>query len=127
MSNYSGGASHQTPKMTYFKNKKVEDDKDDLLDKHMNYKEYVEESSLEPSIYKSHNKFIDGVQHRTTGASVETILGGDVDINPWVGLRRPNYYSTTAGSSSRVVHSEIPDQMSKPYTRRLLSSPGTGY
>lgn len=56
------------------------------------YEDYMLNSGLEPSIVESHKRFTDEIQHRTSGASVETVFSHDVEPgNTWVGLRRPRY------------------------------------
>jgi hypothetical protein len=73
----------------------------------------IQQIGLESDIKESHNRFITEVHHRTTGASAAAVRSDDNDINPWVGLRRPNYWGGNAYSQNdaRVVSSEDPSQM----------------
>jgi hypothetical protein len=83
------------------------------------YRDFIASNSLEQSVYDSHNQFTTDANHRTSGASGLTIRTDDNDINPWVGLRRPNYLAVSTGDESRVVPSETPGQMPNP-TRKVL-------
>jgi hypothetical protein len=62
-------------------------------------------------VQKSHKKFIGEIQHRTTGASLETVRDDRNDVNGWVA--RPPMYRTRAqpGKGARVITSEIPSKM----------------
>ncbi len=76
-----------------------------------NYDSYVALNSLESSVYDSHNAFVSDMQNRVAGASAQSINSSDVDINPWVGLRRPNYQAAVPDANARVVPSHDPHQM----------------
>ena len=54
----------------------------DSSEPQIDHSEYVKQSSLESAVFDSHNKFIDEVHHRTTGASLMTTRGDDNDVNP---------------------------------------------
>lgn len=83
------------------------------------YDDYLVNEGLEKSVVESHNKFVDEIHHRTTGASAQSVLSGDVDVNPWVGLRRINYNAAFSQNDARTVSSESPDQMYDPTHFRL--------
>lgn len=91
-------------------NSNINDNTDESMD---NYNDFVALNSLESTVYKSHDNFVKDVQNRVTGASAMSIRADDNDVNPWVGLRRPNYYDVTPDINARVVPSEFPHQMSK--------------
>ena len=74
--------------------------------------EYILQNGIDSSVVESHREFTDETQHRTTGASVETVRDDPNDIVPWIGLRRPDYHGVFADKDARVTHSEDPRQMS---------------
>lgn len=76
------------------------------------FKETMQRMALEPSVEKSHRRFVKDLHHRTTGASTQSVLSGDNDVNKFVGLRRVAYNTAAqASSDARTVHSEDPEEM----------------
>ena len=68
--------------------------------------------SLEKDVFDSHREFTEDAYISTQGAnSTDTIRDDPNDVNPWVGLRRPDYTGAFSESDARVVSSEYPDQM----------------
>lgn len=73
----------------------------------MSYDDYVKDKSLETSTFASHNEYINDLKSSPNAANhVETILE-EVDVNPWVGLRRPEYQKISMGTDARTVPSYI--------------------
>jgi hypothetical protein len=67
--------------------------------------------SLEPDVYNSHKEFVEDAYISTQGANQDTELDHDVNIVPWVGLKRPEN-PDIEGSDARTVTSLYNDQMS---------------
>lgn len=76
-----------------------------------NFEDYIIGNGLEKSVTESHNQYVQDLQHRTSGASVETVTSHDENINPWVGLRRPDYSSIRIDGNAREVSSQTPEQL----------------
>lgn len=76
-----------------------------------NFEDYIMDNGLEKSVTESHNQYVQDLQQRTSGASVETVTSHDENINPWVGLRRPDYSSVRIDGSAREVSSQTPEQL----------------
>lgn len=74
--------------------------------------------SLEPEVYTSHDEYVADMNRSTSGASMMTIRSDDNDINPWIGLRRPDYHSVYPADDARVDSSETPSSM--PSATRYL-------
>jgi hypothetical protein len=68
--------------------------------------------SLEPDVYNSHKEFVDDAYISTQGANQDTELDHDVNIVPWVGLKRPQNIDLE-GSDARTVISLYNDQLSQ--------------
>lgn len=83
------------------------------------FEDYLIDAGLESTVIDSHQQFVNDIQKTTSGASVETVLAGDVDDNPWVGIRRPNY-DVKVDSSARTVPSA--EQSRMPTARRYSGS-----
>jgi hypothetical protein len=78
----------------------------------MNYQQAIQSMSLEEDIQNSHSKWIGAIEHRTTSASKESVRDDPNDINPWVGLRRPNYKTKAQPlAEARTIASDIPCEM----------------
>lgn len=75
------------------------------------YNSVMQYASLEPEVFDSHNSYSSNVGIANSGASSLSVRSDPNDVNPWVGLRRPDYHSVHSGCDVRVDHSEIPDQM----------------
>ena len=75
--------------------------------------EFNKQIALEPSVFDSHRKFVHEMPHRTTVASMDVQRTDRNDVNPWTGIRPIRYNDTIARSQSesRVVESDIPEQM----------------
>jgi hypothetical protein len=60
---------------------------------YQDYNDYLLSAGLEKSVVNSHNQFVNDISntHATSGSSKMTELSGDVNDNPYVGLRRPDY------------------------------------
>jgi hypothetical protein len=76
-------------------------------------------SALEPEVYQSHAEFTDGINYSTSGASSMSIRSDSTTINPWQGLRRPDYASVYPSADARVDSSQYVDQFDSA-TRYLL-------
>ncbi len=92
------------------------EDVDDLASKesgssYENFEDYILDNGLEKSVTESHNQYVQDLQQRTSGASVETVTSHDENINPWVGLRRPDYLSVKVDANAREVSSQTPEQL----------------
>lgn len=83
------------------------------------YNDYVMDTGLEPSVKESHNRFIDEIKSRTSGASAQTTFSHETVENPWVGLRRPAY-DVDVSEDARVVPSSYKYQMSTNNTPKLF-------
>lgn len=81
------------------------------LESYEDYSEVVQYQSLEPEVYESHDSYAFDIGVANSGASVHAIRSDPCDVNPFVGLRRPNYHDTYSGADVRTDHSEYPDQM----------------
>lgn len=75
------------------------------------YSDFLLNAGIEKTVMDSHRQFVDEIQHKTTGASTETVRDDDNDVNPRWGLRKTNYFDATAGADARVTSSEDPRQM----------------
>jgi hypothetical protein len=76
------------------------------------YQDAMKCMSLEPDVANSHHTWISNIQGKTTTASKDTVRDGAIDINPWVGLRRPKYKTRAQPlAESRTIPSEIPSEM----------------
>lgn len=75
------------------------------------YNQVAQLTSLEPEVYASHASFTNDLGITNKGASTLTVRSDPNDINPWIGLRRPDYRSVYTMCDARVDSSESPDQM----------------
>lgn len=75
------------------------------------YSQVVQLTSLEPEVYASHAAFTNDLGITNKGASTLTVRSDPNDVNPWIGLRRPDYHSVYTMCDARVDSSESPDQM----------------
>lgn len=75
------------------------------------YNEVAQLTSLEPEVYASHASFTNDLGITNKGASTLTVRSDPNDVNPWIGLRRPDYHSVYTMCDARVDSSESPDQM----------------
>jgi hypothetical protein len=75
------------------------------------YNQLAQYSALEPEVYESHKEYSADMNRSTSGASMMTIRTDPNDVNPWRGLRRPDYHSVYADSTARVDQSEVPETM----------------
>jgi hypothetical protein len=76
------------------------------------YQDAMKCMSLEPDVSNSHSTWISNIQGKTTTASKDTVRDGAIDINPWIGLRRPKYKTRAQPlAESRTIPSEIPSEM----------------
>jgi len=77
------------------------------------YGELIQKTGLPRSVAESHKEFTTDNPHSTTVSSRDTERDDPNDVNPWVGLRRPQYQVPIANTQpdSRVVSSETPSQM----------------
>ena len=75
------------------------------------YNAVIQYTSLDPSVFKSHQQYSNDINNSTSGASNLTIRSDDNDIVPWVGLRRPKYDQVYAKADARVTSSEYPASM----------------
>ena len=84
--------------------------------KHMDYGEYLYKEGLEPSNFSSHRQFVKDTYSDSLllGSSKEIVRDDPNDINPYLGLRRPNY-DVVVGAGARQVPSE--DRMQLPGNR----------
>lgn len=96
----------------------------DLRDNLSGYDDYgqvAQYMSLEPEVYESHNQYSTDMNRMSLGPSTMAERSDPNDVVPWVGLRRPDYKSVSAGPGARVEHSEIPDQQ---YDQKAFSIGG---
>lgn len=89
---------------------------DDLIP--IDHSLYMADVGLADSIKDSHERFTQEIHQRSTGASAETVLSQEPDINPWVGLRRPNY-NVEISAYAREIPSVYPNQVPKYTPFRL--------
>jgi hypothetical protein len=75
------------------------------------YDSYVMNQGLEQTVYDSHRAFVADSLSNTTGASRDTVLSGDVDVVPWVGLRRPDYSVPVDVSALKAIPSQAEYQL----------------
>jgi hypothetical protein len=81
------------------------------LNSYKSWNEVAQYQSLEPEVFESHNDYAGSIGISNSGASALTMRSDDNNVIPFVGLRRPDYHSTYAGSDARQQHSEFVDQM----------------
>lgn len=85
-----------------------------------NYSKAIQDMSLEPDVQRSHDEWLNGLAHRTTTASTDTVRDDTNNINPvWglTGIMRQNIqYRTRAQplAGSRVIPTDIPCDMGGP-------------
>lgn len=79
------------------------------------YQEYLADVALDPATKKTHEQFVYDLPLRSSTASTNSERDDRIDVNSWVGLRRPYYQDPVAQNQpeSRQVSSEDPDQMPK--------------
>lgn len=85
------------------------------------YGQVAQYMSLEPEVFESHDQYSNDMNRLSLGPSTMAERSDPNDVVPWVGLRRPDYKSTSASSGARVEHSEIPDQQ---YDQKVFSIGG---
>lgn len=98
---------------TGLKNVRAGNRYNNLRDKLAGYDDYgqvAQYMSLEPEVFDSHNQYSSDMNRLSLGPSTMAERSDPNDVVPWVGLRRPDYRSTSASAGARVEHSEIPDQ-----------------
>jgi hypothetical protein len=66
--------------------------------------------SLEPEVFASHDTYSKEMNRSTTGPSAMAERSDPNDVNPWTGLKRPDY-SVPLSSNIRVEPTEFTDQM----------------
>lgn len=88
--------------------------------KYDSYNEAIEYMSLDPEVFKSHEEYSFDVGIANRGASTMTVRSDPNDVVPWVGLRRPDYWSVYPACDARQDTSQTPDQMFAP-THYLLA------
>jgi hypothetical protein len=70
-----------------------------------NWSEDLKDLSLDPSIAKSHKRFVEERLKVSNGAEKKPELDHMININSWVGLRRPDFTRVKEGKDARVVSS----------------------
>lgn len=98
---------------------------DNLRDNLSGYEDYgqvAQYMSLEPEVFESHGQYSNDMNRLSLGPSTMAERSDPNDVVPWVGLRRPDYKSTSASEGARVEHSEIPDQQ---YDQKVFSIGGS--
>jgi len=95
------------------KNRELAKQYNDLMsmDGYDDYNSVIQYASLEPEVFDSHESYSGDIGVANSGASNLVVRSDPNDVNPWVGLRRPDYHSVYAGCDARVEHSEYPDEM----------------
>lgn len=88
------------------------------VDSDETFADYVVDNGLEKSVTESHKQYVKDLQQRTSGASVETVTSHDENINPWVGLRRPDYLSIKVDPGAREVSSQTKEQLVESSNKR---------
>jgi hypothetical protein len=69
------------------------------------WSEKVKGLSLDPSVATSHRRFVEERLKVSSGAEKKPELDHMININSWVGLRRPDYTKNKESENSRVVSS----------------------
>lgn len=87
-----------------FANKDEAPDADD-------YQTYVMQNGLEKGVFDSHKRFVSDLRQTPRGSSSLTETSHDENINPWVGLRRPDYTSVKVSEHAREVPTQTPEQL----------------
>lgn len=67
--------------------------------------ETIQDLTLDPSIKKSHQRFVGELKKVSNGAEKKPELDHMININSWVGLRRPDYTEVKEGPQARNVSS----------------------
>lgn len=70
-----------------------------------NWAESIQDLSLDPSIKQSHKRFVTEIQKVSNGAEKKPELDHMININSWVGLRRPDFTRVKEGKEARFVSS----------------------
>lgn len=70
-----------------------------------NWLETIQSMSLDPSVVKSHNRFVEERNKVSSGASQLPERDDRLDVNNWVGLRPPDYTRVKVSSDARTVPS----------------------
>lgn len=91
------------------------------LSGYSDYGQVAQYMSLEPEVFESHDQYSNDMNRLSLGPSNMAERSDPNDVVPWVGLRRPDYQSTSASAGARVEHSEIPDQQ---YAQKTFSIGG---
>jgi hypothetical protein len=76
------------------------------------YQEFLVNHAIDDATKKTHAEFVYDLPLRSSTASMAVERDDRIDINSWIGLRRPVYNSAAQSQpESRQVSSESPDQM----------------
>lgn len=113
-SNYGTGALNAKSRKRY-------EDLRGNLSGYEDYGQVAQYMSLEPEVFDSHSQYSNDMNHMSLGPSTMAERSDPNDVVPWVGLKRPDYKSTSASAGARVEHSEIPDQQ---YDQKTFSIGG---
>lgn len=75
------------------------------------YSERMQNEALEESVFASHNEYTRDMDRLTSGPSALSERTDDVNLVPFVGLRRPDYDSVRIDPAARQIPSVYPEQM----------------
>lgn len=84
-----------------------------------NWDEGTRQIGLEPSIYESHKRFVNDASRVSTTASNVPVPTADNYPIPYVGLRRPEFYSGTVRKEANVVPTVEGDQLPRATSFRI--------
>jgi hypothetical protein len=77
----------------------------------IDYSQQVQMMGLDKAVFESHESFAHDIGIANRGASSLPVRSDDVHINPFAGLRRPDYRSVPFSAESQFEPSEYADQM----------------
>lgn len=81
----------------------------------LDYDQYFKSLSLDDSVSKNHASFVYDLGRTSKGAANRSILE-PVDVQNWMGLRRPNYLAVTENDDARQVSGFVDDNLPKKNT-----------
>lgn len=76
------------------------------------YSSAIKNMSLESSVIAGHNKYASERNHVASTSRSTSVRDDPNDINPWVGLSRPDYHRKSMNTTTaKETPSDLPDQL----------------
>lgn len=77
----------------------------------MDYQSLLQDMALSVDMQDDHRQHVEDTLRYSAGVSKGAIFDHDVNLVPWVGLRRPNYRAATPQATARSVPTEYNHQL----------------